>query len=309
MRGLIGAILGLAPGIWWDIARTQRPGFLAQSLISYGGVSLAPWNELGERAREWLDVLGMLTGAPALNGVLIAAILTLLALDIGRLKRGKGVAERRRARFDVLLSGFSFVFLVAHWIVQFNIWDRYILGLVPLLALLAGRALMLPAHLSARTGAENAQPAGWIWPLNIAIAIALPSIFMAGPALTAARGVYPAGGDHGVYQGIDQAADYLRDHVPAPGVIHHRWLGWHYLYYMYGDPHAFRWHSSAKELLEHVNEWPDVPHWITFPEWQEWDDVDAVLKREGLQLEEMHTIKRPDGSISFRICRIVRSGD
>ena len=308
VRGLLGAVLGIAPAVWWDLSRTQRPGFLEQSLISYGGLSLAPWNELGKRASEWLDVLGAFSGAPALDWLLLAGWLALLGVSIHRLRRhSSNDAARQRARFDLLLMAFSLLFVLVHWIVRFNVWDRYLLGLAPLLALLAGRALTLPASLSHAYGAEGSRQPGWLPALNVMAAIVVLCAGMATPSTVAAHGKYPVGGDHGVYQGVDQTADYLRQHVPASGVIHHRWLGWHYLYYMYADPHAFRWYCSADELLMHVHEWPDVPHWIVFPEWRERDGVEAALLEAGLHLEQMHVVHRPDRSISFRIYRIVRS--
>jgi 4-amino-4-deoxy-L-arabinose transferase-like glycosyltransferase len=301
VRGLIGTIVGIAPAIWWDLTRTQSPGFLEQSLISYGGLSLSSWGELGERAGEWLDVLSLLTGSPALNWLLLTGYVGLLGVSIHYLRQGPCETERRRARFDLLLLLFALLFMLIHWIVRFNVWDRYLLGLAPLLALLAGRALTFPSRL-ARTYHTRVS----LSTLNAAIAIAVLCVSLIGPGLVAARGDYPVGGDHGMYQGIDQTAEYLRQHVPANGVIHHRWLGWHYLYYMYADTHAFRWYRSTDELLMHVNEWPDVPHWMAIPEWRDRREVELALAGAGLRLEEMQVIQRPDGSISFRICRIVR---
>lgn len=306
VRGAIGAILGIAPAIWWDAARTQRPGFLQQSLISYGGLSLSSWNELAERAQEWSSILGRFSGSIGLNLLLLGGLLALAVMAIGRLKQDGPAVERRSARFDLLLIGFVSLFLILHWSVRFRVWDRYVLGLVPLCALVAGRALMLPARALSRNG-QRSRWRSVVSRFNAGLALALVCLTLGSPATQAAQGQYPAGGDHGVYLGVDEAATYLRDHVPPAGVIHHRWLGWHYLYYMYDDPHVFRWYRSPVELVEQVDEWPDVPHWMAFPEWQDRMEAEKALDEAGLSLEEMHIIARPDGSISFRIFRIVRN--
>ena len=304
VRGIVGFLLAITPAIWWDLARTQRPGFLEQSLISYGGLRIAAWSELGARASEWLDVIGMFSGSMALNLLLLGGMIVLLGLDVRDLRRQRSNVARRRAWFDLLLAGFSLLLLFGHWIIHFNVWDRYLLGLVPLLAMLAGRALLLPARLLADRGGEGSR-VELRHALNAGLAMALLVAMVALPAGEAAQGKYPAGGDHGVYQGIDEVAAYVGAHVPGNAIIHHRWLGWHYLYYMYDYPHAFRWYQSPEELIDHAGEWPEVPQWIVFPEWQEHLEMERALTAAGLSLHERYSTLRPDGTISFRIFEIV----
>lgn len=287
-RGAAGFLLAFAPALVWDLARVRRPEYFAQSLISYGGLALAPLSEWGERAAGWAGWLGRFWGAPALNALAVLVLAWLFWNDLHAWRKGRLSAE---AAFDLLTAGFALLFLLGHWLVRFNVWDRYLLGLVPLTALLVGRAL---TFLISRGRMQERLPAA----LGV---LALVVLLVLSPAGQAARGAYPAGGDHGAYWGIDQVAEYLRAHVPANAVIHHHWLGWHYLFYLYGAPFAFQWYTAPDEVAARVQEWSDVPHWIVFPMCHEWEPVAGALKDAGLSLQERFHVVRPDGRVTFRV--------
>ncbi len=287
-RALIGFWIAFTPALIWDLARTRRPEYFAQSLISYGGLGPAPWEEWGSRALSWGEWLARFWGAPAFNLLAVLALAWLLGGDLLAWRRHRLTAQ---AAFDLLVAGFGLAFLLVHWLVRFNTWDRYVLGLVPLTALLISRAAdhavrylrprrELPAHL---------------------IAAALIGLLLVSPVRTAARGEYPAGGDHGTYWGIDRVAEYLRAHAPAGAVIYHHWLGWHYRYYLYEAPYAFQWYTSPEEIVQKVREWTDVRHWIVFPMLHDWQPTAQALRDAGLGLEERFSVSRPDGHVTFRV--------
>ncbi len=288
VRGIAGFLLAFAPALVWDLMRLRRPEYFEQSLISYGGLSLAPWSEWGERAANWAGWLGRFWGSPALNVLAILALTWLVWNNLRAWRKSRLSAE---AAFDLLTAGFSLLFLLGHWLVRFHTWDRYLLGLVPLAAVLVGRAF---SFVLSRRWMQVRLPAA----LGV---LALLVLLVLSPAGQAALGAYPAGGDHGAYWGIDQVAEYLRAHVPANAVIHHHWLGWHYLYYLYGAPYAFQWYTSPEEVAERVRAWSDVPHWIVFPMCREWEPVAGALKAAGLSLQERFHVVRPDGQVTFRV--------
>jgi len=58
LRFALGFGLVLGGTLWWDLARVQRPGFLEQGLISYGGLAPAQAASLGQRGADWLGLLG-----------------------------------------------------------------------------------------------------------------------------------------------------------------------------------------------------------------------------------------------------------
>ena len=141
-----GAIFG------WDLARQQRPGFFWQSVISYGGLRLAPLSEWADRARSWLGLVRDFWSSPWTNALLLGALL------VAGAKAGQAVLRRRQAQ-DLHRSRlaqspsrrpgfvaraillFGFLFLLAHCLLEVQPWDRYLLGLVPLAALVSARAL------------------------------------------------------------------------------------------------------------------------------------------------------------------------
>ena len=127
----------MAPAFAWDAFRAQRPGFLQQSAISYGGLAWAPVTQWGDRVGQWREILSYVTAAPVLDAILLAGTPLLLAF-------GGLVRRDRRVRTDLSLVLFSAFYLAAHTLINFNVWDRYMLPLAPCLLLLLARVLALP---------------------------------------------------------------------------------------------------------------------------------------------------------------------
>ncbi len=132
----LAAVAGAA--FWWDAARVQRPGFWTQGLVSYGSLTLAKPEVWSERARDWLRLASDFWVSPSFNGLLLAA---LAAWAVVSLRRGKGLRPRSLA-LDLVLLAFAICFLLLHWLATFQVWDRYLLGLVPIVALLGARAVV-----------------------------------------------------------------------------------------------------------------------------------------------------------------------
>ncbi|NIV39732.1 MAG: hypothetical protein GWN58_63100, partial [Anaerolineae bacterium] len=135
LRFALAFMLVVACVLWWDLARLQRPGFLAQGSISYGGLGPAQAGTLGQRGADWLSLVGAFWVSPWFNALLVAAL-------AGWLVGGLAGWWAGWRRIDLALGVFCLAFLVLHWLIGFQVWDRYLLGLVPLLALLGARALM-----------------------------------------------------------------------------------------------------------------------------------------------------------------------
>ena len=300
----LGFLAVMAPVAWWDSLRWRlQPSYLEQSFISYGGLTLVPPAQLVERLGDWLDVLHYITASPVLNILLVGGLPCLLAYDLRRW-RGEPATF-----FDIVLSAFVAFFLLSHWLLSFNIWDRYLLGVVPLLLILLARILWLASR--ALTGIlpfPSGRGKGRV-DSGDAIRRGLLVVFLlvatlAGPALTAARSGYPIGGDHGAYDGIEAVATYFRDHAPAGSIVYHYWLGWHYSFYMFDFPLVFRWYPSPKELAEDASQVEGAERYIVFPSDKSTADVREALAEAGLVLYPVHWTYNRDGAISFTIYRI-----
>jgi 4-amino-4-deoxy-L-arabinose transferase-like glycosyltransferase len=285
-------VLGLAIG--WDVARARQPGFLAQSLVSYGGLSLAPVTIWGRLLGFW-NLLRYATGSPVLNGVLLGGGALLVVVGrIDPLPRPLSPLKGRGEQMDLVLLVFSALFLLGHSLVAFQVWDRYLLGLVPVLALLLARVLTLPQRLL-----KN-------WPLlnflSILFVLWMLS-FTLHPIRDAAASRLPIGGDHGAYQGIEQVVDFLQS-IPADTTLYHRWLGWHWHFYLWGSPYDFRAWTSPADLAAQAAARPGARRYVVFPSWHSSTEARLALAEDGLTLREVHRAFRDDGSVSFIVYRI-----
>ncbi len=294
---LLTFALGLILPLVWDANRAYRPGFWLQSSLSYGGVTLTT-GHFGDRLAGFLHLLGFATATPALNIAFAVGVALLLVLS--------------RQRSDWLLAGFSAGFVMLHAAFTFQIWDRYLLGLMPLLALLAARVVFIPPNLMnaqifadfsekyLRQSVQSALSAFYIFVVSILAAIV---IFPA--TATAMRGEYPIGGDHGAYYGAAEVSAYLRGHAGANVTLYQHWLGAHWRYYLLGFPYDVRYWQSAGELTQFAAANADGVQYIAFPAWQSTTPAMLSLAAVSLQLEPVFKTYRPDGSPGIFLYRIV----
>jgi hypothetical protein len=204
-----------------------------------------------------------------------------------------------------MLLGFTLAFLVGHSLVAFQVWDRYLLGLIPLLALLLARILALPWRLL--------KSHAWRFPLRVPDSPIPPFLYLIfvlsvlsftlRPIQDAAASRFPIGGDHGAYQGLEQVVGYLQT-VPADTTLYHRWLGWHWRFYLWGSPYDFRAWTSPPDLATQAAARPHARRYVVFPGWYSSTEARLALADVGLALHEVHRTFRDDGSISFIIYRI-----
>lgn len=288
VRFAVGLAIVAAGVLWWDAARVQRPGFLEQSLISYGGLGPAQPAKLGERALEWLRLAGAFWVSPWISGPMLGSILIWFLGGWANWWSGP-------TKVDVALATYVICFLLLHWLVGFQVWDRYLLGLVPLVALLAARAFVaLGSAIHSTT-----------WQRIYGVSLgALLVISLSGPALRATRSELPIGGDHGAYDGIDRLAAYLHTQAPPGSVLYHFWLGYHYRFYLFGEPLRLHWYPDLGNLTYDAYVYRREPRYIAFPSWQDCTPVEAALAETGINLEMVHETTRRDGSVSFRLYRM-----
>jgi 4-amino-4-deoxy-L-arabinose transferase-like glycosyltransferase len=286
---LLGFGLVLAGIIAWDAARLHRPGFWQQGFISYGDLGHIDLHSLGARAISWLQVLGAFWASPLFGLFLLAGILAWL------LSSYAVRAIPRPTTIDWVLMAFVVAMLLLHWLVGFQIWDRYLLGLVPLVALLAARAwVALGRLLPARR-----------WRLLYAALLLLAiGLGLLRPVTLAAQSRVPVGGDHGAYDGIDELAAYLRDQAPAGSVLYHYWLGYHYRFYLHGEALRLHWYPDLADLVHDAYVYRREPRYIAFPSFRDSHEIMAGLEQAGFTLVPVLETERRDGTTSFRLYRL-----
>ena len=292
-------MLGLA--FAWDVARAREPGFLAQSMLSYGGLSLS-LETAWEHLLGFASLLRYGTGSPVLNLALLIGLLVVLAVDglvlrdpWATVSSGANLEDRRnQAWADLILVVFVLLFLVIHSLLAFVVWDRYLLGLIPLLALLLARVLTLPRQVFASSPTSDI--------LSLLFVLTMLS-FTLRPIRDAATNRFPIGGDHGAYEGIEQVVNYLQA-VPVDTTLYHRWLGWHWRFYLWGSSYDLRAWNSPADLAAQAADRPSARRYVVFPSWRSSTEARLALADAGLDMREVHRSFRDDGTISFIVYRI-----
>jgi len=346
------SLLGFAPIFalvtWWDAQRWDiRPGYWQQSTLSYGGLAWATPAEWGDRLIEWLGWARYLFGSPLLYAAFALGIVLLLAWDWGKLphktsdvsnthdryqtnkprhseRRGgispcsRGITHRSSGvhkRLDTLLVAYLLAYILLHTVAGFSVWDRYLLPLAPLVALLVGRMALvvratsaretvIPAKAEIQESTERWGSASRLNPTYRTIARHLLPLTLALLLLLsgkrAAFNGYPIGGDHWAYQGLDEIVTYLKTNAPADAVLYHHWLRWHYTYYLHGTSFELRYWESGDHLLREARRTRDRAQYIVLPTWRTEDPV-----IEGISFEPLLSPQRKDGTVALTLYRVV----
>ncbi len=201
---------GIALLLVWDTARPENSVFALGTANNLPASLLVAPYDLFPRLLVWLDDARWLFAPDAMTLGLIAASLLVVCLAV--------VHRRDSTRVDALLLAYVVGYGLLHWLLPFNQYDRYLLPLLPLLAILVARGFVRL----------------WRWRMLRHYRLALASltlILLISGAWRAGSGQIPIGGDRGDTDGIIAFADYLND-LPVAAVIYDHWLGWELGYYM-----------------------------------------------------------------------------
>ncbi|HVO41637.1 MAG TPA: glycosyltransferase family 39 protein [Aggregatilineales bacterium] len=205
----------------WSAARAAPVDFWAMGAANNNPGRLIRADEIVPRSLQWLALLENVTGfAPAL-------ILSLIpALSLIRLKT-------RASLVDGLLVTYGSASLLIYWLVAFNIYDRYLLPFVAIIAVLMARGVEWLA---------GSRPRLHLMITGLLILSMLPAV------LTTLAGKSSIGGDHGTYTGIDVLAGQI-NRLTAGYPVYEHWLGWELGYYLGdGSPAQIVWLPSPEAL-------------------------------------------------------------
>jgi 4-amino-4-deoxy-L-arabinose transferase-like glycosyltransferase len=216
---------GLALLLWWDWARGQTSIFALASVNNDPGRLVTSPDEWWPRLRQWAEhAWTMFGGVWTTVALIIIAIYACFVKDFephSTQRTWRGVQSKILALFaswrlntlQAILGVFALVYFALHWIGALNIYDRYLLPLVPLIALLAA---------SGMTGLVRQKQAFKLPVMVLILAVVLLGVDAAGR-------VNHANEDDP--QGILELAAYLNA-KPLGTIIYDHWLGWQMGYYL-----------------------------------------------------------------------------
>lgn len=319
-RWSIGLLLVVAPILYWDSLRwSVAPSPWDLGARNAAGFGLATPELWVSRLLAWAKLLRYLLGA-TWTWMPGAAILCVAALAL---------IQRRlllRQAPTVLLAIWGTGFLLLHVVSTVQIWDRYLLPLVPAIALLTGfgaGVLLEKRTLNVEAQRDRNQKGRQGWrsrsaPLWIALLAVLWLLAGAGAALQAARGQLPIGGDRGGYTGVEQVAAWLEEQAQdTQPVVYHRSLGWHLQYLLFTPIQErrieLRWVPSAAQLADNAAKTPHRPLYWVEAEWSPEASLAMHLATRRLEIQErlrvgrftVYEIQRQEaGDTSWRLCRV-----
>ncbi len=264
----LGLILVIAPILYWDSLRWQvAPSPWDLSLRHYGAITLLAPTQWIDRLQGWWPLVWLLMANPLLWLVGTSLLLT-TTLRVQP-------ARHRRGGWLILL--WSLGFLLLHLVSSVQIWDRYLLPLAPMVALLAAYGWHY-----------RPQPQRRHWQ-GIGVALLL---LLLPPAWTAAKGGLPLGGDHGAYQGLVEATAWLRTHAPTNVVIYHQALGWQAQFYFYAEratgAYELRWFSHPLHLAADAAKLPYRRRFLLQPQWSAMHNLSPTMTMHNLQFNQRY---------------------
>jgi len=287
-RFVVGLMIPVVLVLVWDRLRGGAP-FWIQQTINYGGIRPVYASEVLPRLVGWASWLPYFFGWPLLV-VLIIGLPTLLVHDLTRGMRTWSAAS------DLSLMAFALGYFFLHWLLAFPLWDRYLLGLVPVMCVLLGRlASLVAGWLTLRI--RSTQVAGLI-------VVAFVVVLMIPSAAQATQSALPVGGDHGPHDGIDRVSAYLRE-LPKGTVVYDHWVGWTLRYYLWDAPAYVAYFATPGWLAEDLHVFGRTsPRYIVFPADESTSRVERAIAPEGFGLMPVLSTHDRHGQPTFTLYRI-----
>lgn len=299
-RAATGFLTVVALLFLWQMARPMAGGPVALQWANIGGVRLIrSWEllpRLADHGRLWLMAMGrpMAVGAAVALGVggLIHSRIENHA-DSGRAANQGWVMNPSHQAADIMLGLFALAYLLLHWLWAVPVWDRYLLPIFPLVAILiAGCASSL------WRAARRKRP------LRMAMAATLVVLVLAQlpVALAARAGQLPIGGRPDADGGAAATARLMKD-APYGTVLYDHWYSWHWHYQLFDGRVYVSWFPHADALLADLGVFAGqgTPRYIALPSSAVARPIIRRLSENGYRLELLDAgVDSPDMNL-YRI--------
>ncbi|MFZ1399834.1 MAG: glycosyltransferase family 39 protein, partial [Candidatus Promineifilaceae bacterium] len=248
LAGLLPPLLALFA---WELARNGRFHLWQTQIGNFGGVRLSHSWELWPRFWSWVD-LWQTAVSPLIFFLLIPAMLWATAQHLRRQTAPFAPAPTSRLsvkNFDRLFLIFILAYGLCHWLFAIPVWDRYLLPLLPLLAILLARAYAQLKVKVPGTGQTILVNQNFRAPC---LALRWGSIILLGLVLLSAswaarNGRTPLGSSPQSDQGAADIAAALAD-APYGTVLYDHWFSWQWRYHLFDKRVFVSWFPHAAAL-------------------------------------------------------------
>ena len=256
-----------------------------------------------ERWVGFLQLLQYGTASSLLNTVFLIGLSLLLLSDLWQIRSTNQLTSQPTTQpyFDWLLFLFVLGYLLGHAWLSFQVWDRYLLGLIPLLALLLARLLLWPWFILRRYWLDHRPNLRSLAAFGVSLMLGgLLVATMTRPVQDAINGRYPLGSHSQALQGLEQIVAYLQGHIGTNHTLYHRWLGPQWRFYLWDYPYDLQYWQSPEELAARAK----PGHLIAFPSWESDTEARLALAQAGLELRELTRAYHPAGYPSIILYEI-----
>ena len=287
---LLGLAALLLPVLLWDAARwSVAPSPWDLSVRHYAPLVLLPLGEWAARMLQWGKVAWNLAGSWWIVGYWILGIGDWGAGIGRRIFNLQSPIPNPQSPIPIIFF-WSLGFVILHIVSSVQIWDRYLLPLAPVLALLFG---WTTSHL---TGAPT--ESRWMTRTRTQrtcqVLAVTALLLLLPPVLTAAKGGLPVGADHGDYAGLNESIAWLQANAPAGAVVYHREVSWQLRFAFFAaspaQPDAsdfeLRWFPNAVYLADNAAKSADRRKFLIEPTWAIVDAAAQRLQQRGIGWQE-----------------------
>lgn len=264
----------------WDVARTGELVLWGAQIRNYGGIRpIWSW-ELQPRLLAWVDLWRIAAGSAAWGIGLLLSVSTLLVRSLG--------TQERAAAYDVLIILYLLAYFCLHWLLAVPVWDRYLLPVIPLAALLLARGLTLLSSIVTEKAGKRLAPS-----LSVLLLFLLAILLLLPAAVKARSGRFDIGGQPQAGQDVAQIARFLA--LASYGtVLYDHWYSWQWRYYLFDSRVFVSWFPHPAALVEDLTVFggDGSVRYLALPATAVAQPVQRAIIEAGFQLKPISTNTR-----------------
>ena len=312
-RWLVGFVpVVLLVGLW-EFSRTGTFTLWSRQINNFGGLRLIWSWELWPRLESWWGLIEMIWGGGITAVLLLIVGCWLLVTGWNWKDRTQINTDEHKflsffpclprfsafnSSLDWLLVCFVLGYFLLHWFLAVPVWDRYLLPLVPILAVLVARSV---GWFVEKFNAKTQRRKGFFFvSLRLCVNVLLVGILLVQGSV-GRNGRFSIGSQVNAGQGAAVVAEWLDD-APYGTVLYDHWYSWQWNYHLFDKRVFVHWFPHPAALAEDLMAFgrDGNPRFIVVPDSEVALPVYRAVQSAGFQLETV-PLSQDSGMILFRI--------